>query len=142
MASSLPDTKRWRIIMVELVVVVSLGGFIWFFFGGQFIEQLRGDKVVIAEKRLKLLDSALLEYSRTVGDFPSQNEGLDALVEGPRGQTRWVGPYVDSAALMDPWGRSFYYVYPGQHGDFDLYSLGADNQLGGVYVNRDIRNWE
>ncbi|ABK46016.1 general secretion pathway protein G [Magnetococcus marinus MC-1] len=141
MKPPLPHTKRWRIIMVELLVVLSLGGFIWFFFGGQLIEQLRGGQTEVAQNRMKILEEALLQYGRDVGDYPSQNEGLDALIESPRGAPQWQGPYTSPPALLDPWNRSFYYVYPGHHGVFDLYSLGRDNKKGGVLVNRDVQNW-
>jgi general secretion pathway protein G len=42
---------------------------------------------------------------------------------------------------LDPWGRPYIYRFPGQHGDYDLYTFGADNAPGGTGENQDVANW-
>jgi general secretion pathway protein G len=63
------------------------------------------------------------------------------LVNNP-GQEGWNGPYVKESSLKDPWGRAYEYRMPGEHGEFDIVSLGADGQPGGEGNNADINSWE
>ena len=68
--------------------------------------------------------------------------GLDALIEQPPDAERWNGPYVKKAKqLIDPWGRPYLYRYPGEHGEFDIYSLDKDGQEGGEGEDRDLTSW-
>jgi general secretion pathway protein G len=70
-------------------------------------------------------------------------ESLDALIEKPSGADRWNGPYLRKSVVpKDPWGREFLYRAPGEHGDFDLYSLGGDGSDGGDGEDRDISSWD
>nr|CRH07827.1 General secretion pathway protein G [Candidatus Magnetococcus massalia] len=132
----------WRKLMgVEFMIILIFSGAIWFFYGPTFLELIRGQKVAEAEARIDTLSKALYLYYEHTGDFPSRRDGLDALVKAPDGMLGWKGPYIAEDDLYDPWSQPFYYVYPGRHNDFDLYSLGADNMVGGVYVNRDVRSW-
>jgi general secretion pathway protein G len=63
-------------------------------------------------------------------------------VEAPAGASSWNGPYLTRKEVpVDPWGRPYAYRSPGQHGPFDISSLGADNQPGGTGENEDINNW-
>ncbi len=73
-----------------------------------------------------------------------QGIGLDALVTKPSGQPEapnWKGPYLDRVA-KDPWGRPYQYAHPGQHGDIDISSYGADGKPGGDGEAADIGNWD
>ena len=55
----------------------------------------------------------------------------------------WNGPYLKKNVIRkDPWGNDYQYRSPGQHGDFDLWSLGADNREGGDGENRDVHSWD
>jgi general secretion pathway protein G len=74
-------------------------------------------------------------------DTGSTPDSLDALVN-ESGVEGWNGPYVKPSSLKDPWGREYVYEYPGEHGDFDIYSLGADGQPGGEDRNADINSWD
>ena len=81
-------------------------------------------------------------YRLEVGHYPTEQEGLRALVEKPAQAGSWNGPYLKNAAsLVDPWGAPYLYHAPGQHGEFDLYTLGADGKEGGEGADRDITNW-
>jgi general secretion pathway protein G len=78
-----------------------------------------------------------------VGRYPTGSEGLDALIQKPSSAPNWNGPYLKKTVVRkDPWGYDYVYVFPGQHGEFDLYSLGADNRDGGDGENQDVRSWE
>ena len=68
---------------------------------------------------------------------------LAALIEKPRNVEGWNGPYLKKNVIRtDPWNNPYQYRSPGQFGDFDLWSLGADNREGGEGENRDVRSWE
>ena len=68
---------------------------------------------------------------------------LAALVERPPGLDRWQGPYLKQKGVpADPWGHPYRYRIPGEHGEYDLYSLGADDAPGGTGENQDITNWQ
>jgi len=73
------------------------------------------------------------------GNTPSS---LEDLVNEPANARGWNGPYIKRSLLKDPWGRDYQYRAPGDHGDFDIQSFGADGQRGGEDNNADISSWE
>jgi len=88
------------------------------------------------------LTAALDLYRLDVGRYPSQDEGLNSLVEAPPTVASWNGPYVKKREMLnDPWGHPYNYRIPGEHGEYDLYSLGADNAVGGEGENQDVTTW-
>jgi general secretion pathway protein G len=87
-----------------------------------------------------MLGTALDAYRLDVGRYPSTEEGLDALRKNP-GHETWDGPYLPKDVPPDPWGKSYVYRAPGEHGDYDLYSLGGDGQDGGEGENSDVVSW-
>jgi general secretion pathway protein G len=66
---------------------------------------------------------------------------LESLRKNP-GTDLWDGPYLRKEVPMDPWGRAYIYACPGEHGDYDLVSLGADGQEGGEGENADVLSWK
>ena len=128
--------------LVELLVVLVILGLIVAFAAPQVIKYVGGAKSDSAKIQVERLSSVLDLYRLEVGRYPSQDEGLESLVERPAGAETWNGPYLKKAdALTDPWGRPYVYRQPGEHGEFDLYSLGADGQEGGEGENRDLTSW-
>ena len=79
-----------------------------------------------------------------MGGYPTGSDGLRALVERPGGAAAsWNGPYLKKKQVpKDPWGQDYHYVQPGQHGAFDIYSLGSDNSAGGDGEAQDVVSWE
>lgn len=117
-------------------------GLMALFVAPQAIKFLGGAKTDAAEIQVTQLSTVLDLYRLEVGRYPSDGEGLDALIERPTEAANWNGPYVRKAeSLVDPWGRSYVYRYPGKSGEFDLYSLGADGQEGGSGEDQDVTNW-
>ena len=97
-----------------------------------------------AKSDIQRLDGALQLYNLDIGRYPTDQEGLRALVQMPSGvsETRYrAGGYVANLEL-DPWGNPYQYENPGQHGAVDIYSYGADGQLGGEDLDADIGNWQ
>ena len=56
-------------------------------------------------------------------------------------EAKWEGPYLKKAIPLDPWGNAYVFKLPGEHGDYDLLSLGKDGQPGGEGEAADITNW-
>ncbi len=129
--------------LIELLVVLVILGLLASLVGPRVIKHLGESKSKTAMLQIEELSSALDVYRLEVGRYPSSDEGLTALVENPGSVDQWNGPYLRKSTIRkDPWGNEYSYVAPGEHGDFDIYSLGADNSDGGEGENRDILGWE
>lgn len=128
--------------LVELLVVLVILGLIASIAAPQAMRYLSGAKHDAARLQLQGLATALDLYRLDLGRYPTREEGLAALLTRPAGAERWNGPYVRRAdQLQDPWGRPWRYRNPGEHGPFDLFSLGADDRPGGSGEDRDVTGW-
>jgi general secretion pathway protein G len=100
-----------------------------------------------AQVDIQSLETALKLYNLDNGDYPTTEQGLQALIEPPSTgvlPTKWRdGGYLEKRKIpKDPWGNDYIYLSPGTQGDFDLISYGADGELGGEGKDQDIANWE
>lgn len=107
-----------------------------------------GDRSRVAKARADIatLEGALEQYSLDMYRYPSEADGLEALSRAPAGANEAnyrPGGYIRRIQL-DPWGNSYQYANPSERSNaaFDLYSLGADGQVGGEEMDADIGNWE
>jgi general secretion pathway protein G len=129
--------------LIELLVVLAIIGLLAGLVGPQVMRQFTEAKPKAARAQLEELSSALDMYKLDVGRYPSGDEGLQALIEQPGSAKYWNGPYLRKKKVpQDPWNNPYHYVAPGQHGKFDLFSLGADNAEGGEGEDQDIVGWE
>jgi general secretion pathway protein G len=129
--------------LIELLVVLVILGLLMSVVGPRVMKYVGGAKTDTARMQIEELSAALDMYHLEVGRYPAQNLGLQALVEQPAGESRWNGPYLRKSNVpTDPWGNDYVYRLPGQHGAFDLYSLGADGQPGGEGEDAEIGSWE
>ena len=125
--------------LVELLVVLAIIGLLASLVAPQVIKHLSTAKSATARIQVQKLAGVLDIFHLEVGRYPTQEEGLAALVEKPWESERWNGPYIKNReALIDPWGQPYVYRIPGREADYDLYTLGADGQEGGDGENRDI----
>lgn len=128
--------------LVELLVVLAILALLVAIAAPQVIKYFSGAQIKTAHIQVEKLGGILDLYRLELGRYPTQDEGLAALVERPAQAEGWNGPYLrNRESLIDPWGRTYVYRYPGDHGDYDLYSLGADGREGGDDENRDITSW-
>jgi len=128
--------------LVELLVVLVILGLMVAFAAPRVIKYVGGAKTDSARIQIERLGGVLDLYRLEVGSYPSQDQGLEALIEQPAGAEAWNGPYLKKAdALKDPWGTPYIYRMPGEHGAYDLYTLGADGQEGGEGEQKDITSW-
>jgi general secretion pathway protein G len=128
--------------LIELLVVLVILGLLAAFAAPQVLKYLGRAKTDAAKAQVQNIASILDLYRLEVGNYPSQQDGLDALLEQPPDAARWNGPYVKRRdALTDPWGEIYEYRFPGEHGAYDLYTLGADRSEGGEGEDQDVTSW-
>jgi general secretion pathway protein G len=128
--------------LIELLVVLVILGLLAALAGPRVIGYLGGAKTDTARLQVENFKSALDLYRLDTGSYPTTQQGLGSLVRNPGNAPGWKGPYVDSPQLpADPWGNGYVYRNPGEHGAYDLYSLGADKSPGGSGEAADVTSW-
>jgi general secretion pathway protein G len=125
--------------LVELLLVLVILALIAGLVLPGIIGKAEGAKVRAASSQISRLSMSVETFYLDTGTTP---DSLQDLVEEPSNAVGWNGPYVKSSLLKDPWGKEYQYRSPGEHGDFDIFSFGADGQRGGDGKNADITSWE
>lgn len=123
--------KRSSFTLIEVMVVVVIIGILATIIVPRIMDKPGQARTQKAQSDIQTISSALDLYKLDKFNYPTTSEGLDILVKD----------YLNKKP-NDPWGRDYYYLSPGENGDFDLYSLGADNRTGGKDENADINNWD
>lgn len=127
------------IVIAIILILTSAVGFMAF----RYIDKARQ---VTAKSQIETLSLALNAYAADCKQYPSKEQGLDALWIKPVLEplpTGWNGPYVNKKITADPWGTQYEYAVPGPNGlPFGLRSFGADGKEGGEGNNKDITSWE
>lgn len=126
--------------LTEMLVVIAIIGLIAAVLTPSLMGQLGRSRVKAAELQLETVASAIEAFRADVGRYPSQSEGLRALVSAPTDADTWTGPYLKgSKAILDPWGRPIVYQAGDDEHDYVVMSYGADGKAGGSGVRRDLR---
>ncbi|WP_178863915.1 type II secretion system major pseudopilin GspG [Thiomicrorhabdus cannonii] len=128
--------------LIELMVVVVILAVLAAFVAPKLMDRPDEARIVKAKQDIGAIASALQLYKLDNFIYPTTDQGLEALVKEPTDEPlpkHWK-PYLEQMP-MDPWGNPYLYLSPGEHGDFDVYTLGADNQDGGEGINATIGNW-
>ena len=129
--------------LVELLIVLTILVLLASLIGPRVIGYLGTSKTKAAKVQIESIAATLQLYRLDNGRYPSTSEGLKALVERPPNAGAWNGPYLTKREVPnDPWGHPYNYRSPGQNGEFDIFSLGADNQVGGTGENADVTSWQ
>ncbi len=132
--------------LIEIMIVVVILALLAALVAPKIIGRSDDAKIADAKVQIRNLETALKLYKLDNGSYPTTDQGLLALVEKPTiGQIpknyRAEG-YVESKTVpQDPWKNDYVYLSPGEHGDYDLYSFGADGVRGGEGINADIESW-
>ena len=128
--------------LIELLVVLVILGLLAALAGPRVIGYLGGAKSDTARLQVENFKSALDLYRLDAGTYPTTQQGLGALVRNPGSVAGWKGPYIDIPNLpVDPWGNPYVYKAPGEHGAFDLSTLGSDKAPGGTGEAADVTSW-
>jgi len=127
--------------LLELIVVLVILGLLASVVGPRVMKWGSEGKHKVATIQISQLCQGIERFRFDVSRYPSTSEGLMALGEGS-GIPRWDGPYLDRVIVpKDPWGQEYRYASPGEHGDYDLWSYGADGVEGGDGENADVTSW-
>jgi general secretion pathway protein G len=141
------STRSSGFTLIELMVVIVILGVL----AGLIVPRIMGRpdeaRQLKAKMQIESIETALKLYKLDNGDYPSTDQGLEALVTAPQTPPiplKWRdGGYLEKGKVpTDPWGNRFVYLSPGVHGDFDISSYGADGVSGGDDKNVDINSWE
>lgn len=127
-------------VMVVVVILAILAGIIVPRIMGRPEEAKRTK----AQVDIKAIEEALNLYKLDNGSYPTTEQGLDALVKKPETApipAKWKEEGYLPKVTKDPWGGDYQYLSPGEHGDFDLSSLGSDGEPGGEGKNADVESW-
>ena len=127
--------------LLELLVVMVIIGLLAGFVAPKFFAQIGKSETKTARAQIDSLEKALDQYRLDLGRYPTNEQGLAALTERPAGETKWAGPYLKKQVPPDPWARPYMYKFPGEHGEYDLFTYGKDGQPGGTGEAEDIVNW-
>ena len=124
--------------LIEMLVVIAIIALLAGLVGPAVMDRLGGAKSKTAGIQIADLDKSLELFKLDVGRYPTNAEGLQALVTKPASANGWNGPYLKGGLPSDPWGHAYRYTSSG--GNIEILSLGADGAPGGEGENADIRN--
>ncbi|WP_066132329.1 type II secretion system major pseudopilin GspG [Bordetella ansorpii] len=128
--------------LIEIMIVVVIMGILAALIVPNIMDRPDQARVVAARQDISALMQALQLYRLDQGRYPSEDQGLRALAEKPPGLAgnNWRS-YLDRVP-NDPWGNPYQYANPGEHGEIDIYSFGANGEPGGEGVDTDIGSWQ
>ena len=126
--------------LIELMVVIVIIGLLTTVVVVNVLPSQDRAMVEKARADIKLLEQAVEMYRMDTLKYPTLDQGVDVLLTAPKGASFRKEGYI-KLLPRDPWGNAYQYLYPGEHGTFDIYSFGADGRLGGEDLNADIGNW-
>ena len=129
--------------LLEIIVVIGILSILATLVITNLTKSLENSRISVAKLFVgESMKTAMTTYKIQMGDFPSTEEGLNALIAAPASKAdRWQGPYIDGKMPLDPWGRPYQYRYPGtkNKSGYDLWSMGPDGVDG---TDDDIGNWQ
>src|SRR5215216_5490444 len=102
--------------LLELLVVIVIIGLLAGYVAPRYFGQVGKSEVQVARAQIESLEKALDQYRLDTRNYPSAEQGLDALVNKPANANGWAGPYLKKAVPNDPWGRAYVYRVPGTKG--------------------------
>jgi general secretion pathway protein G len=134
---------RGGFTLIEMLVVIAIIATLAALVGPSVFRSVGDSKVSAAKSQVELYALALNSYRLDNDDFPTTDQGLDALRTTPASgepARNWRGPYLSKVVTPDPWGRPYLYVSPGRANpqSFDLYTLGRDGKPGGTGEDADV----
>ncbi len=132
--------------LIEIMVVIVILSLLAILVAPKIIGRSDDAKITDAKVQIRNFESGLKLYKLDNGNFPTTDQGLQALLTKPTTgaipKNYRDGGYLESNKIpKDPWGNDFVYISPGEHGDYDLYSYGADGVKGGDGKDEDIESW-
>lgn len=134
--------KERGFTLIELLIVMVILGLLAALVGPRMFGKVGSSKAKAAKAQISLFETALDTYRLDVGKYPTTEQGLEALRTKPSDVEKWDGPYLPKEIPVDPWGKPYVYRSPGEHGEFDIISYGADGRAGGEGEDADVVSWK
>ncbi|MFP4193967.1 MAG: type II secretion system major pseudopilin GspG [Desulfobacterales bacterium] len=140
-------SSRAGFTLIELMVVIVILSILAVYMMPKIMGRPEQARRIKAKTDIQALETALRLYKLDNGKYPTTEQGLEALVRepdsGPEPMNWREGGYVEKGRITkDPWGNEYEYICPGNHGDYDIISYGADGEPGGDGDDADIKSWE
>lgn len=136
---------RAGMTLIEIIVVIVVLGILAAVVGTQVFGRVGESRTQAARTQIEQFGVQLDLYRLDNGRYPTTEQGLAALRTRPTSPPEpraWKGPYAKKDIPADPWGNPYQYRFPGEHGDYDLFSLGADGKEGGEGEDTDVLSWK
>ena len=128
--------------LIELLIVMVILGLLASLVGPRMFGKIGKSKQKAAKAQISLFETAFDTYRLDVGEYPTAEQGLASLRVKPSDVEEWDGPYLPKDVPFDPWGHPYIYKFPGEHGDYDIISYGADGSPEGEGKDEDIVSWK
>jgi len=135
--------KQKGFTLLEIIVVVAIIAILAAYIAPKVAGRVDDARISKAKSDIRVLESSLELYKLDNFSYPSNQDGLKALVSRPSSSNakNWrEGGYIKKLN-KDPWGNDYEYQIPGSNGEFDIFSKGADAAVGGTDNAADIGNW-
>jgi len=130
--------------LIELMVVIVILGILAAIVVPRVMDNPDKAKIVKAKQDIRALESSLDFYRLDNFNYPSTDQGLEALVSEPSGSPEvknWKEGGYMKRLPKDPWGNEYQFLNPGVNGAIDIFSYGADGEEGGEGLDADVGNW-
>lgn len=128
--------------LIEIMVVVVIIGILAALVLPNVMGRVDQANITKAKQDIRTYGAALDMYRLDNFRYPTTDQGLQALVAAPSDAKNWRGPYLKGGLRKDPWGNDYRYAYPSSRGqDYEIFTLGADNQEGGEGTDGDLGSW-
>ena len=140
MKTHVRQARRSAFTLIELLLVMVILVVLAAVVVPKFTGRSEQARMTAAKTDISAIDGAIDQFEVDNGRYPTNEEGLGALITAPAGLQEWHGPYLKRNAIpVDPWGNPYQYRYPGTHNatGYDLFSMGKDGHEG----NDDVTNW-
>ena len=131
--------------LLEILIVVAIIAILASVVVPKIIGRVDDAQISKVRSDIGAIEAALDLYRLDNFQYPSTDQGLEALVTKPSGDPEprnWTAGGYIKRLEKDPWGNDYQYLHPGEHGDVDIFSLGEDGQLGGEGLAADVGNWD
>lgn len=144
LGSRFAPSRERGFTLIEIMVVVIIIGLLAAIVAPNVIGRLGDAEITKAKAEIANFENALSLFYMDNRVYPTSEQGLEALAAQPADPNirNWKEGGYMRRIPNDPWGRPYLYLYPGNNGEVDIYTLGADGRQGGEGINADIGNWD
>jgi len=128
--------------LIEILIVMVILGLLAALVGPKMFGKVGKSRQKTAKVQISLFETSLDTFRLDMGRYPTTEEGLEVLREKPSNSDKWDGPYIPKRIPTDPWQNPYEYKCPGEEGEYDIISYGADGKSGGEKEDKDIVNYK